>query len=121
MRLLVGVDGSARSLKALEETAIRAQKTGDTVTVVVYTTEEGRSVEAVEAQIRSVLSDVDCEATVDRIGGEPGSQLVERAETGDHDRIVLAGWKESPLGKIQLDSVVEFVLLNARTSVTLVR
>jgi len=37
------------------------------------------------------------------------------------DRIVLGSGERSPLGKIQLGSVAEFVLLNAQTSVTLVR
>ncbi len=43
------------------------------------------------------------------------------AESEEFDRIVLGGGGRSPLGKIQLGPIVEFVLLNAQTPVTLIR
>ena len=49
------------------------------------------------------------------------SDLLELADDGGYDRIVLPGGRRSPLGKIQLGSTLEFVLLNAQTTVTLVR
>jgi len=55
------------------------------------------------------------------VSGHPGSRLVELAEREGADRIVLGGGETSPLGKVQLGSVAEFVLLNAKTTVTLVR
>jgi len=120
MRLLVGVDGSDRAMQGLEETAVRSRETGDTLTVAVYAT-EGQSLDAVENRARDSLDELGVDATVERIPEKPGGRLVERAEAGNHDRVVLAGGEKTPLGKIRLDSVAEFVLLNAQTTVTLIR
>jgi hypothetical protein len=43
------------------------------------------------------------------------------AETGGFDEIALGGGQTSPMGKINVGSIAEFVLLNARVSVRLVR
>jgi len=118
MRLLVGVDGSDLSLEALAETVERA-RADDEVTVAVYTTDGDP--DDVGRRVSDLLEPRSVDATVRHLTGDPGSQLVELAERESHDRIVLAGGHRSPLGKIQLDSVVEFTLLNARTSVTLIR
>lgn len=118
MRFLVGVDGSDRSLQALTEAVERAGA-GDSVTVAVYA--DGGDIADVEARVSDRLSELDTRAEVRQLAGDPGSRLVDLAEREGYDRIVLAGGHRSPLGKIQLDSVVEFVLLNARTSVTLIR
>ncbi|MEF8814138.1 MAG: universal stress protein [Halovenus sp.] len=118
MRFLVGVDGSDRSLEALAETIENAGD-DDEIAVAVYA-EDGDPAD-VEQRVTDLLATVDTPATVRRLTGDPGSQLVELAEQEAYDRIVLAGGYRSPLGKIQLDSVVEFTLLNARTSVTLIR
>jgi nucleotide-binding universal stress UspA family protein len=120
MRVLVGVDGSERGLQALEETAERARRSQVEVTVVVYG-DSDHSPGRVESRVRDRLGELSVGASVERAGAEPGGRIVELAETGDYDRIVLPGGTRSPLGKIQFDSTVEFVLLNARTSVTLVR
>lgn len=115
MRYLVGVDGSDRSLQALNET-VEKTGDGDSITVAVFAG-DGEA----EAAVADRLDELDTRAEVRQLSGDPGSQLVDLAEREGYDRIVLAGGHRSPLGKIQLDSVVEFVLLNARTSVTLVR
>jgi len=120
MRILVGVDGSDLSLDALDRAIRRGQETGDHVAVAVFSTDE-RSLAAVEAEVRDLLETLDADPPVEQIETEPGSKLVEIGERDDHDRIVLAGGTRSPLGKIQLDDVVEFVILNAQISVTLVR
>lgn len=120
MRILVGVDGSDLSLNALDRVIQRARETGDHVAVAVYPTEE-RSLATVEAEVRDRLETLDVDPPVEQIETEPGSKLVEIGERDDHDRIVLAGGTRSPLGKIQIDDVVEFVILNAQISVTLVR
>lgn len=120
MRILVGVDGSERSLEALERAIRRARETDDHVAVAVYATDE-QALAAVEADVRDRLEALGVDLPIEQIENEPGSKLVEIGERDDHDRIVLAGGTRSPLGKIQLDDVVEFVILNARISVTLVR
>lgn len=119
MRLLVGVDGSDWSLQALDDVISRARKVDDEVTVAVYSTEENLA--DVEATVRNRLAELEFDATVEVIEESPESRLLELAETGGYDRIVMSGGQRSPLGKIELDSVIEFVLLNAHTSVTLVR
>jgi nucleotide-binding universal stress UspA family protein len=120
MRVLVGVDGSERSLQALEQTVERARRAQTELTVVVYG-DGDHSPEGVEDRVRDRLAELSVDASVERAETEPGGRIVELAETGGYDQIVLPGGTRSPLGKIQFDSTVEFVLLNARTSVTLIR
>lgn len=119
MRLIVGVDGSERAIAALETVIDRARETGDEVTVAAYTTDG--SLADVEATVRDRLGSLGFDASVTALEGEPGSEIVNIAETDGYDRIVLPGGHTSPLGKIQLDAVIEFVLLNAHTTVTLIR
>jgi nucleotide-binding universal stress UspA family protein len=118
MRFLVGADGSDRSLQAITETLERMHD-GDGVTVALYAIDD--DLDAVEAQIHDHLGAQTDTVELMRVTDDPGSTLVELAERDGYDRIVLAGGKRSPLGKIQLGSVVEFVLLNARSTVTLIR
>ncbi|PSQ47173.1 universal stress protein [Halobacteriales archaeon SW_7_65_23] len=120
MRVLVGVDGTDHGMHALDRTIERAQEAGDEVTVAVYTADDS-SLDDVEASVRDRLETASFEAGVERITEDPGSRLIELAEDGGYDRIALPGGQRSPLGKIQLGGVLEFVLLNARTTVTLVR
>lgn len=117
MRLIVGVDGSDGAMQALEEVAARDGV--DEVTVAVYSTDERLA--SVEAAVRDHLEALALEATIEVIEDDPGGTLVDMAERDGYDRIVLSGGHMSPLGKIQLDSVIEFVLLNAHTTVTLIR
>ena len=122
MKLLVGVGAGDDAGAALEAVVSRAREAGDDLTVAVYAgggDEEG--VEAVETRVRSRLDDLGFEARVERVEGDPGSQLVELADTGDYDRLVIPGGTRSPMGKIRLSDAAEFVLLNARSSVTLLR
>jgi nucleotide-binding universal stress UspA family protein len=64
---------------------------------------------------------VGVEATVRTVTGDPGSRLVEIAETEGFDVIALGGGEQTPMGKISVGSIAEFVILNARVSVLLVR
>jgi nucleotide-binding universal stress UspA family protein len=120
MRIIVGVDGSEHAMHALERTIERARAAGDELTVAAYASDEG-ALERVVTETREFLETVGFDGELERITGEPGSRIVERAESGEYDRIVLPGGSRSPLGKIQIDSTIEFVLLNTNTTVTLVR
>ncbi len=119
MRLIVGVDGSESAMAGLEEVVSRSREAGDEVTVAVYSTDD--SLSDTEKVVRDRLDALGFDAAVETIPSNPGSRLIELAETEGYDRIVLSGGQTSPLGKIQLDNVVEFVLLNSHTTVTLVR
>jgi nucleotide-binding universal stress UspA family protein len=122
MRTLVGIGGSEDSLEALEVALSRAEAAGDEVTVaVVENPDSPLAVEEVEARVADKLESIDLDAEVRVLEGHPGSKLVELAEDEEYDRIVLGGGETSPLGKINIGSIAEFVLLNANTSVTLVR
>jgi nucleotide-binding universal stress UspA family protein len=52
---------------------------------------------------------------------DSADEPVELADSEGFDRLVIPGGKRSPLGKIRLDDLIEFVLLNAETTVTLHR
>ncbi|MBV0903797.1 universal stress protein [Haloarcula salina] len=123
MNVLLGVGGSDLSYRALDETLTRASETGDDLTVAVYEDDDAdEGVETVSRRVRERIEESGVEATIRRIeGSSPGSDLVNIAESEDFDRIVLGGGNRSPLGKIQLGSIVEFVLLNAQTPITLIR
>jgi nucleotide-binding universal stress UspA family protein len=120
MRVLVGVDGRDHAMSALDSTIQRAREAGDEVTVGVYTT-AGEQLSDVQQRVRDRLDAQSFDASVELIETQAGSGLVELAEDGEFDQIVLPGGHRSPLGKVKLDSTTEFVLLNARTTVTLIR
>jgi nucleotide-binding universal stress UspA family protein len=122
MKVLLGVGGSDDSLRALERAVERAREASDELTVAVLDNpESAAAVDDVEERVRDTLAAADVDAAVRRLEGDPGSRLVDVAEREDFDRIVLGGGETSPLGKIQLGSIAEFVVLNASVSVTLVR
>lgn len=122
MRTLVGIGGSDDSLRALAVALDRAEDAGDEVTVaVVENPDSALSVEEIERRVHDHLDERGLDAEVRILRGHPGSRLVEVADGGEFERIVLGGGETSPLGKINIGGIAEFVLLNANTSVTLIR
>ena len=122
MDLLLGIGGSEDSFRALEETIERGVEAGDALTVAIVENPESETdVEEIRDRVKAALSAASFDAEVRTLSGHPGSQLLELAEREGYDRIVLGGGETSPLGKVELGSIAEFVLLNARTTVTLVR
>jgi len=122
MDVLIGVGGSELSYLALEKTIERGREAGDSLTVVVFDSEEvPASTDAVVAEVHERLEGTDFQAEVRRLEGDAGAALVDVADREGFDRIVLGSGRRSTLGKVQLGTVAEFVLLNAQTPVTLVR
>lgn len=123
MNILLGVGGSKLSYHALAETVDRAQATGDDLTVAIFDSEEGSAdADEIQTRVEETLAEAAFDATIRRLEGDsPGSALISLAETEGFDRIVLGGGERSTLGKIQLGSIVEFVLLNSQMPVTLIR
>lgn len=120
--MLIGVGGTELSYRALEETLDRAEEADDALTVGVFESEEAEpSREAIEATVRERLAAAGHDGDVHHLEGDPGPALADLADGEGYDRIVLGSGKRSTLGKIQLGSVAEFVLLNAHTPVTLIR
>ncbi|MEF8779130.1 MAG: universal stress protein [Haloferacaceae archaeon] len=121
MKVLLGLGQGSDAASVLERTAERTVAAGDDLTVAIGGPGSLASVEELEARARETLAEFDLDASVRIVEGDLGSRLVELAEQGGFDRIVLDGGDRSPMGKITISSTVEFVLLNARTSVTLLR
>lgn len=122
MKVLLGIGGTDDSLDALERTVERAVQANDELTVAILENPESpRDADEVEAYAREVLSTAGLDADIRHVTGDPGSELVRIAEEENFDQIALGGGERSPMGKIRLGHVAEFVLLNSRVSVTLVR
>ena len=122
MNVLVGLVGSDESIKTLRQTIDRTNAVGDDLTVaVVEKPESKRSQEEMTEKAEMLLSEADIDAEVLTLEGDPGSALVDYAEQGEFDQLVIGGGTLSPMGKIQLGPITEFVLLNAPTTVKLVR
>ncbi|MGQ3328268.1 MULTISPECIES: universal stress protein [Halorubrum] len=122
MKVLCGIGGSDDSFRALDRTVERAAVADDDLTVAVVENPDS-SVEPDEIVQRaeSAIEEAGLDADVRLIEGDPGSRIVEIAEAEGFEEIVLGGGHTSPMGKITIGSIAEFVLLNAKTSVTLVR
>ncbi len=122
MRLLLGIGGSDDSWHALSQTAERAAEAGDSLTVAILDNlDTEMSPDEIEAKVERALSEHDLEADIHHLEGDPGAMLVEMGDDGEYDQIVIGGGERSPMGKIRVGQVAEFVVLNAETSVTLVR
>lgn len=121
MKVLLGTGGRSDGFEALEATLDRTREAGDDLTVAVLETSSDEDVAEVATEIRERVAESDVAADVRVLTGHPGSELSALAEREGFDRIVLGGGKRSPMGKIDLGEVAEFVLLNADVSVTLIR
>jgi nucleotide-binding universal stress UspA family protein len=124
MKVLLGIGGTDDAYRALDRVVERTRETGDDLTVAVLDNPESDpDPAAVERRARSTLAAAGlAEATdVRRLEADPAPALVALAEQEGFDRLVLGGGQRSPMGKIALGGIAEYVLLNARTSVTLVR
>jgi nucleotide-binding universal stress UspA family protein len=122
VKVLLGVGGSEDSVRALETTVDRARAAGDDLTVAVFENPDSApATDEVVERVRETLAAAGVEATVRRVRGDPGSELVALAEREGYDRVVLGGGTRSPMGKIELGPVAQFVVVNAPVSVTLVR
>ena len=122
MKVLCGIGGSDDSLRALERTVDRAAAAGDDLTIAVVDNPDAeRSPDELVETAERAVDDAGIDAEIRRIEGDPGSRLVEIAESEEFEEIVLGGGQTSPMGKITIGTIAEFVLLNAKTSVTLVR
>lgn len=75
---------------------------------------EGGTVEQVAAvkRAREVLEDAGVEVELEGSSGEPSEAIIRVADSHDADRIVLAGRKRTPTGKVLFGSVTQAVILN---------
>lgn len=121
MHVLVGVEGSDESRRALERTIDRAEEAGDELAVAVFAQGE-QSLDDVEQFARNRLTETALPWSIERVDEDhPASRIVELAEDGPYDQLAIGGGRRSPMGKLELGSITEFVLLNARLTVRLER
>lgn len=122
MKVLLGVGGSPDSLSALSQVVDRAASVGDELTVVILENPvTDASTAELAARVRRKVEKAGVDASIRTVSGDPGSRLVEIAETEGFDVVALGGGEQTPMGKISLGQIAEFVVLNARVSVFLVR
>ena len=122
MKVLLGIGGSEDSFRALSRTIDRTREAGDDLTVAILENPESDVTRAVvEERARDALDEAGLDAAVRSIDGDPGSRLVAIAEDEGFDAIALGGGVRSPMGKITVGHIAEFLILNAPTSVILVR
>jgi nucleotide-binding universal stress UspA family protein len=122
MKVLLGIDGSDESMKTLRKTIDRTREAGDDLTVLVVPKEAAkRSQDEMAAAARDLVSEAGLDVDVRVVTGDPGSTLVDIAERESFDQLAIGGGTESPMGKIRLGPITEFVLLNANVTVRLVR
>lgn len=122
MNVLLGLAGGDESVTALRRTIDRVREAGDDLTVVVLEKEGAtRTPAEMREQAEKLVGEVGIDAAFHTLEGDPGSALVSFAEQGDFDELVIGGGSESPMGKVRIGPVAEYVVLNARLPVTLVR
>jgi nucleotide-binding universal stress UspA family protein len=122
MKLLLGIGGSDDSFHALGRMVERVAETGDDLTVAILRNPATQTApDGIEQRVRATLDERAVTASIRHLDGDPGSELVALAEREGFDRIALGGGETSPMGKIKLGRIAEFVLLNSHVSVTLVR
>lgn len=122
MHLLLGVGGSEDAFRALNRTVAQVARTGDDLTIAVVENPDSEpDPAAIKERVEETVAEADVSASIEHLDGHAGSQLVERAETGEFDRLVLGGGQRSPMGKIEVGEIAEFVLLNSPITVTLIR
>jgi len=122
MKVLLGIGGTDGSVDALDRTVARAAEAGDDLTVAIVDSDGGDvSHDDLADRVEAAVAETDLSVDVRHVEGEPGSALVDIAETEGFDEIVLGGSTTSPMGKIKINQTAEFVLLNSHVTVTLVR
>lgn len=122
MKVLLGIGGRDDSWRALDRTVERTAHTGDDLTIAILDNPESTAdPEAIRDVVDRRLAEHEVAADVRMIADDPAGTLVDIAEREGFDQIVLGGGFRSPMGKIQVGSIAEFVVLNAQTTVTLVR
>lgn len=122
MDVLLGLAGGEESIAALRRTIDRARAAGDDVTVAILEKEgTPRSQAEMREQAEKLFDEAGLSVAVRTLEGDPGTELVELAEREDFDELVVGGGTESPMGKVRIGPIAEYVVLNARLPVTLVR
>lgn len=136
-KILVGVDGSKHSERALEYALERAKKLGQKVTALRVVPGLGYAgdevVGALKGEVKDaeeylknlekkVADDGEVDLETDVITGDNiHTEIVKYADENDFDMIVVAGKGKSDLGTVHLGSVSEGIVKRAHCPVLIVR
>ncbi len=136
MKVLVPIDNSEHSRKALARALELAEKQGAEVTIMTVTPvasdilDEMRNVQdKLNAEYQKWLDNAKAEfaakgikaATILEEGLVPANNIIRRAEDDKFDRIVMGSTGRSGLAKIFMGSTAAKVVANAPCEVTIVR
>lgn len=122
MEILLGIGGSEDEFVALSKLLSGESIQWDVLTIAILKSEHTTpSTRAIEERVTEMLETTDRSVTIKQLPGDPGSQLIELAETEGYDAIAIGGGERSPLGKLTLNQTAEFVVLNSTITVMLVR
>ncbi|MEF8902065.1 MAG: universal stress protein [Halovenus sp.] len=135
MRVLLPIDADESRAVAAAETVTTLPNAADTVHVTILNAE--KEVEAVSASVNrsknwkddfpasvekagAVLEDAGISVEKRREHADPSEAIVNVADEIDADRIIMAGRKRTPVGKVLFGSVTQSVLLDADIPVTVI-
>lgn len=122
MEILLGIGGSEDEFVALSKLLSGESIQWDVLTIAILESEHTpTSTRSIEERVTGMLETTDRSVTIKQLPGDPGSQLLEFAETEGYDAIAIGGGERSPLGKLTLNQTAEFVVLNSTINVVLVR
>lgn len=122
MEILLGISGEDDEFLALSKLLSEETINWDSLTIAILDSDNNTTTtETITTRVNELLETTNRPVTTTQLPGDPGSQLVEHAETNDFDAIAIGGGERSPLGKLTLNQTAEFVVLNSKITVLLVR
>ncbi len=122
MKILLGISGEEDEFIALSKLLTEETINWDSLTIAILDSDNNTtSTEELTTRVDEMLEPTNRPITTKQLSGDPGSQLIEHAETHGFDTIAIGGGERSPLGKITLNQTAEFVVLNSTITVLLVR
>jgi nucleotide-binding universal stress UspA family protein len=116
--VVVGIDTDAERAKAQAKHVAEIPCAAEEVRAILLhdfgENPEGGTVEQVGAvkRAREILENAGVEYELEGTSGEPSEAIIRMAGRYDADRIVLAGRKRTPTGKVLFGSVTQAVILN---------
>ncbi len=125
-KVLVPVDGSASSLKALDIGIDYAKRYGSKITVLIVDDGSIKNIEDVVSGVREkitkagILADIK-KAKLDPYTNSTPSKVVEEAIDGGYDLVIISARGRSLNPNISIGSVALSTVVNSPTSILLIR
>lgn len=130
MDILVPIDTSSCSLRALKHAVEIATATDGTIDVVHFSEFENEQVERLRSQVETILEEADIEGSTAVVGDirlsslrastRIGNDILKYAGEGEYDKIVMGHHGTGAVGDLLLGSAAETVVANTEIPVTIV-